>query len=1156
VADRKLSATFELIDQMSAKLEQIETRAAKLFQTLETGGTAADAALSGAEKTADGTATALGGTAQSGEKLEQALSQTNTATKALGKGFDESKEKARTFGEKEEEASAKTQKLGEKISGTAATIESVIASGVLLKFSKQIIEGLSSAVSASAAFESAITGVYKTVSGTPEQLAAISKEIKNMATELPSTAAEIAAVAEAAGQLGISTENVTKFSRVIMDLSESTNLGAENGASTLAKFANITKMNPDNYDKLGSTIVALGNNFATTELDITNMSLRLASAGKLANMNEPNILALSASLSSLGIESEAGGSALSRLITLMQTAVETGNKKLEQFADASGMSAEQFKLAFGTDAVGTMQRFFEGLNNGSSTATVILDEMGLTDIRLSNAIRSLAGNSELLGSAVEMANTAWEENSALSREASLRYGTLESKLAMTKNAAENLKSAFGDKLNPAIKDFADKGTGILNWMAGIVENNSGVAAAITGVGTGLAVASAALAGFVIVTKVAVPAIKNLNLALASNPILAPAAIIAGIVTATIALAAFFKVLETQDPMHGMTASTREQYGELQKLNGEYEEAKRIHGEYSTEAMELRKRVDDETEAFENNKQSVEEAVAKTDALVKASEDARTAFNETKYSIFLEEQNIEALMAKMARLVPLAKDNTEAQTELMAVIKAINAAMPEMGLNYDDLMGTHEAITKKVGALAAFRIENEKIKANQERYNELMAKSPGLKNDLAEKQKLLTDAKEALKIADAEYVRRVRGNDDNFWASLAGNQGNDWGLAGLNSSELSAAQKQVDDLKASYDDAGRTYQENLEDIEKILHEMSGMPEGTDKLTDSQQAMAAGTSMLKSSLADLALAYDETYKAAKESIGGQIGLFEKVEFSGETTIGTIKDALTTQASFFENYANRLQTLKDKGLSQELLERLSDGSVESGEQVKALAGASKSTIDEINKQYEKVLEGEDKLATETTKIKTQFDDVLTDAQTSAKNAINGLDIEGDAKKAAIKTMNGYIAGIQSKIGGVESAVELVSGVLGMGLNINPETPTTGLTLPGDANGTASALPGPTLVGEYGPEIVNFRGGEQVLTNGRTRDILAKPQGASAPVNTSAQHKEITLNINGGGSIKISGGMDEEQVWTFVQPRLRTAVMDLIAEEIVTDGDGSYIT
>ena len=149
----------------------------------------------------------------------------------------------------------------------------------------------------------------------------INDGIKEMSTQIPATTTQIAGVAEAAGQLGIATDDVLDFTRVMIDLGESTNLSADEAASALAKFSNITGTSAANYGRLGSVIVGLGNNFATMEADIVSMGTRLASAGTLAGLTEPEIMALATAMSSVGIEAEAGGTAMTQTLSAIETAV-------------------------------------------------------------------------------------------------------------------------------------------------------------------------------------------------------------------------------------------------------------------------------------------------------------------------------------------------------------------------------------------------------------------------------------------------------------------------------------------------------------------------------------------------------------------------------------------------------------------------------------------------------------------------------------------------------------------------------------------------------------------------------------------------------------------------------------------------------------------
>lgn len=313
------------------------------------------------------------------------------------------------------------------------------------------------AIKASVDFESAFAGVKKTVDGTPAQLNKIRAEIRQMSREIPSSANEISKVAEAAGQLGIQTDSITKFSRVIIDLNNSTNLVGEEGATQLARFANITRMSQKDFDRLGSTIVALGNNSATTESEIVAMGMRIAAAGKQVGLSEAKIMGFAAALSSVGIEAEAGGTAFSKLMVQMQLAIETG-EGLKDFAKVAGMSSEKFKKHFKEDAAGALIAFIKGLSESEKkgqSAIKVLDEMGINEVRLRDAVLRAASASELFNGTIAIGNKAWEENTALSKEAAQRYETVASKWQIFKNNLTDLGISFGDKVLPVLNGFFD-----------------------------------------------------------------------------------------------------------------------------------------------------------------------------------------------------------------------------------------------------------------------------------------------------------------------------------------------------------------------------------------------------------------------------------------------------------------------------------------------------------------------------------------------------------------------------------------------------------------------------------------------------------------------------------------------------------------------------
>lgn len=366
------------------------------------------------------------------EQYKAELEELNRTHKTTSERLQEVSDKTKAFGDGMVKAGQKTRYM------------SLMAAGLLVGIGKAAID-----------FETAWTGVLKTVDGTPQELEAIRKGILDLAQSTSSSSEEIAAVAEAAGQLGIATPDILEFTETMVMLGDTTNLSAEQAATALAKFANITKMAPSDYSKLGSVIVDLGNNFATTEADIVEMATRLAASGELAGLSEPQIMALAAAMSSVGIEAQAGGSAMSKLLKDIQLSTELGGERLEQFASVAGMSADEFKRAFAEDGAAALGAFIDGLNdterNGKS-AVQILDEMGLTEVRLSNTILALANSNGIMTGAVETATGAWKDNIALSEEANKRYQTTEAKINQAKETIKALGIEIGAELLPIISD--------------------------------------------------------------------------------------------------------------------------------------------------------------------------------------------------------------------------------------------------------------------------------------------------------------------------------------------------------------------------------------------------------------------------------------------------------------------------------------------------------------------------------------------------------------------------------------------------------------------------------------------------------------------------------------------------------------------------------
>lgn len=325
-----------------------------------------------------------------------------------------------------------------------------------------IVAGVGAVVKSAMSWESAFAGVKKTNDEVVDSngnvvysYADLENGLRGLAAQLPASHEEIAGVAEAAGQLGIKSQDVVSFTKTMIDMGESTNLSAEDAASAIAKIANITGLTSDEYQRFGSSVVALGNNFATTESDIVSMANRLAASGTLAGLTNQEILGLATAMSSVGIEAEAGGTAMTQTLAAIESAVAAGGEDLQKFATVAGESAQEFADKWKNHPIEAIQDFIRGLgklDEKGESATMVLDDMQLSGVRQSNMLKSLALAADTMTGAVDLSNKAWSENTALTNEASTRYETTESKLKMLKNQVVDMAIDFGGPFVDALKN--------------------------------------------------------------------------------------------------------------------------------------------------------------------------------------------------------------------------------------------------------------------------------------------------------------------------------------------------------------------------------------------------------------------------------------------------------------------------------------------------------------------------------------------------------------------------------------------------------------------------------------------------------------------------------------------------------------------------------
>lgn len=380
-------------------------------------------------------------------KWQQAVNNAETELNNLKKELDSVPSSLQTIGNNLQQSGEKLKNFGDGMVSVGKNMTQTVTA--------PIVGAFAASTKAVVDWETAFTGVMKTVDASDAEYQQLSDNIKQMATETASSKEDIAGVMEAAGQLGITgVDNLTTFTKTMIELGDTTNISADEAATALARFMNITGDDTANVEQLGSAIVALGNNFATDEASIVSMSTRLASAGTIAGLSSTEILALATAMSSVGIEAEAGGTAMTQTLTSISQAVDAGDEKLELLAQTAGTTASEFASTWESNPVAALQQFISGLSEmnaaGESTYTV-LDELGMSGIRQSNMLQSLALASDQLTAAVQTSDQAYIENNALQDEAAKRYETTAAKLSQAKEDIGNVAIEIGERLLPYIQ---------------------------------------------------------------------------------------------------------------------------------------------------------------------------------------------------------------------------------------------------------------------------------------------------------------------------------------------------------------------------------------------------------------------------------------------------------------------------------------------------------------------------------------------------------------------------------------------------------------------------------------------------------------------------------------------------------------------------------
>jgi len=498
VADRTARVVLDLIvDRFTRNASQASQAVRDVGEAAERAGQRTDRATSRATDSVRQVATqhqtaarAAGLHYNAAGQLADANGRVQSSAQAAAQGLEQYSSEVHTVAQATAEAAEAQARYADRQKEAAQT-----AGTAMVAFGVGTVAALGAATKAAMDWESAWAGVTKTVDGSPEQMAQLEDGLRGLAKTLPSTHTEIAAVAEAAGQLGVKRQDILSFTKTMIDLGETTNLTAEEAATDIAQIANVMGTTGDEIDNFGAALVALGNDGASTEKDILSMAQRIAGAGKLVGASEADVLALANTLASMGVKAELGGGVATRALLKTYKAVQEGGPILSTFASTAGVSADTFAEKFRSSPVEALSLVTKGLarvkDEGGNVVQALTD-MGFKGTEEMQVMLALAGAGDLLTDSLALGTQAWEENTALIVEATKRYETTESKVKVAWNNIKDAAIDAGAVMLPVVAGIAEHVSGLAQTFGDLPAPVQGALSAVGGVAGAAALAGGGL----------------------------------------------------------------------------------------------------------------------------------------------------------------------------------------------------------------------------------------------------------------------------------------------------------------------------------------------------------------------------------------------------------------------------------------------------------------------------------------------------------------------------------------------------------------------------------------------------------------------------------------------------------------------------------------
>lgn len=1065
------------------------------------------------------------------DEYKRKLEEAGVDTTELDKESERLKEELKQLQQGFDGAGDEAEEFGEKGGNSLQNIETLLVSAGIVKGLKAIYEAFSECTQVAGDFEAQMSTVEAISGASEEEIAALTDRAKELGATTAFTAQQVGEGMEYMAMAGWKTTDMLEGMDAVLSLAAASgeDLGTVSDIVTDALTA--FGLKAKDTGRFADILAATAAN-ANTNVGMMGETFKYAApvAGALGYSVEDVAVAIGLMADS-GIKASQAGTTLKNIFNGILGGV-----------DLTAAAFGDLNVEF-VNSDGSMQ----DLSSSMDTLRYYFDQMTEAE-KVHNAIniagqRGYAGLLAILNSTTEDYNklTTAVNNSAgaAQKMADIKLDNMNGQLTIAKSAWEGLEIAVGEQFTPTLTKVYKVAADVIGKVTEFIKAHPGVVKAITAVAIGLGVFVAA----VLAAKIAMAAF---NAVAAMNPFVLIAAAVTAAVAALVIWAATAE--DAYDATQNLSGASQKQYDELERLKQEYEEVCAAEGDTSANAILLKRQIDEATTAFEENRESMAEWMERVDKSVEESNKIIQDYRTESENIGKDQSSLDSLIARLYELGQKSNYSSGELETLNALIDEINKRLPDANISFDVSSGSLNMTEEDLRSMAEAAAEAQQRAADLNAYLALVAKEgedqatvESSRASVEEQQKRVTEAWAAYQASRREFDsyqgKQVMYDPELYKAWSAENE------------LLTTAQGELDK-------ATEALENNRNEQARLMEVLGSTNAELEQEAEKVNLMPELLGAYKDQIDALTEAYTMAYTAAYDSITGQYKLWDDVAEVSAKSVEDVTTSLQNQKKYWEEYNTNIQTLlgfsgQIEGLS-EMVAEFGDGSADSVNMVAGMAEAAKSgdptKIQAMVTAWQENKAAQDEAAQSLGDLVTNYSENMAEIQDELAADVEAMDYSDEAYAAATSTLQSFIDGANDMLPAVQRAYGNIASAASSALTTSYYRQYYSYRNErGYASGTDNASPGWHMVGEHGPELAFFRGGETVWNNAETRDYLNAMQRDPLEVRP-ASSEGTTIQVSFAPQYNLSGASDSAEIRAMLaehDEEMKRQIRDMLAEE-----------